>query len=167
MTTLGPREPRVPRRGTLISAGVTLLVCAAAAWAIGLEWPQAFLVGLSLVALFGFRRLPNTNPGEDWPVGAEEADDRGVRRDVTRLSWTLQGYEFRVEWPSIRRLRAVAVHRLARRGLDLDADVDACRDALGPTAYHVVTADARTHVRIEAFTEALTAVENLTERASR
>ncbi len=164
MTSPGLPRPPGLRRGTLISAGIGLLVCAAAGWAIGLEWPQAFLVGLSIVALFGFRRLPHTNPEEDWPVGEQESDDRGVRRDVTRLSWTLQGYESRVERPSIRRLRAVAAHRLAVRGLDLDADVDACRAILGTTAYQVVTADARTHVRIEAFTEALAAVGNLTER---
>ena len=167
MTGPAFHRPAGPSRGTLISAGTGLLVCAAAGWAIGLEWPQAVLVGLSAVALFGFRRLPNTNQEEDWPLRAEEADDRGVRRDVTRLSWTLQGYESRVEQPSIRRLRAVAAHRLAGRGLDLETDIDACRAALGPTAYQTVTADARTHVRIEAFTDALTAVENLTERKPR
>jgi hypothetical protein len=145
----------------------SLLVASISAWAIGLEWPEALLIGLTAAALLGLRRLPSTNSDEEWPPRADNAGDRGVRRDVTRLSWTLQGYESRVERPSLRRLRAVAVRRLAAQGLDLEqpADAAACRAILGQQAYEVVTADGQTAVRFDTFTQAVTTVENLVELA--
>ena len=86
-----------------------------------------------------------------------------MRRDVTRLSWTLQGYESRVERPSVRRLRAVAAQRLAARGLDLESPPTSrpAASALGETAYEVVTADSRAQVDFDTFTEAVSAVEHL------
>lgn len=150
-------------RETAALAVVGLIAIAVLAWAVGLEWPQAILVSLGIVALLGLRRLPTTNADEGWPARQDDADDRGVRRDVTRLSWTMQGFQARVERPSLRRLRAVAVERLAVRGLDLEhpEDADACRSALGEVAYAVVNAEPRAQVDFDTFTDAVTAVERL------
>lgn len=156
-------SPIGPTRETIVMAVVGLIAITALAWTIGLEWPEAIVVALSAVVLLGLRRLPVTSADDGWPARADDADDRGVRRDVTRLSWTLQGYEARVERPSLRRLRAVAVERLASSGLDLEnaSDAAACRSALGETAYAVVTADSRAVVDFDTFTEAVTAIERL------
>ncbi len=156
-------NPRGLSRETVVLAVIGLIAIAVLAWAVGLEWPEAILVALSAVAVLGLRRLPVTNADDGWPALPDDADDRGVRRDVTRLSWTLHGYEARVERPSVRRLRAVAARRLAARGLDLEspADAEACRTALGETAYAVVNADSRAQVDFDTFTEAVAAVEQL------
>lgn len=154
----GPVRPR-----DVGTAAIGLLTVSLLAYGIGLDWPEALLIGLTAVALLGLRRLPSTNANEEWPT-RPDAPDRGVRREVTRLSWSLQGYEDRVERPSLRRLRAVAAPRLRARGLDLDRpeDAEACRALLGPEAYAVVTAgDRRIDVGFDAFRRALSVVEKL------
>jgi hypothetical protein len=146
-------------------AGLGVIAGAGLAWVIGLEWLEAFLIASGLVVLVGLRRLPGITPGEDWPYRTDEPHDRGVRRDVTRLSWTLHGHESRVERASIRRLRAVAALRLARRELELGApgDAAACRRVLGDRAYAVLTAGSGTYISLEDFTATVSAVEDLAE----
>lgn len=159
-----PARPGTVRPRDVGTAAIGLLTVSLLAFGIGLDWPEAVLIGLTAVALLGLRRLPSTNADEDWPMRPDAPDDRGVRREVTRLSWSLQGYEDRVERPSLRRLRAVAAPRLRARGLDLDRpeDAEACRALLGPEAYAVVTAgDRRIDVGFDAFRRALSVVEKL------
>ena len=145
----------------LIASGLGALTFVG--WAFGLEWPSALLVALGLVAVLGLRRIPATNHQEDWPPPPEVGFDRGVRREVTRLSWSLHGYESRVERPSLIRLRAVADRRLGLRGLHLDdpADGARCQALLGPLAHRVVTAGPRAHVTFEQFAASLVALEDL------
>ncbi len=166
MTTEHDR-PRPVR--LLLAIGVGLAVATFAGWAFGLEWPSALLIALGLVAVFGLRQVPATNPDESWPAPPEAGSDQGVRREVTRLSWSLQGHESRVERPSLNRLRTVADRRLGALGFSLDdpADAAACRDLLGPLGHRVLTADPRSLITFDEFAGALDMVEKLGERGGR
>lgn len=159
----GRVEPRTMGRRLLPAAVVAVLVTVAG-WAFGLGWGSALAVALATVAVVELRRTPQTDHDEGWPAPPDAASDHGVRREVTRLSWSLQGHESRVERPSLLRLRALADHRLGQRGLHLDdpTDADACRGLLGERAHQVLTAGPRTQVRFEAFSATLAAVEKLT-----
>ena len=79
--------------------------------------------------------------GQDWPDPGDSRSDVGARREVARLSWSMQGYESRVQRQSVRRLHEIAGYRLGERGLDLNDPRDylACQAALGDRAYRVVS----------------------------
>ncbi len=158
------RGPGLSIRGLLLST-VALGAVTALGWLFGLAWPLALLVALGLVAVLGLRRIPATNPQESWPPPPEAGSDRGVRREVTRLSWSLHGYESRVERPSLIRLRAAAERRLAQRGLRLGNPTDeaGCRALLGPLAHRVLSAGPRAHVTFDEFAASLTVLESLGE----
>lgn len=148
---------------TALFVGSALTGVTVIGWLIGLEPTPALLIALGVVAVLGLRRIPTTNRQEHWPPPPEASPDRGVRREVSRLSWSLHGYQSRVERPSLIRLRAVADRRLGRRGLHLDdpADADRCRAILGPLAYRMLTAGPRAHVTFDEFTGSLRALEKL------
>lgn len=156
-----------------LPAAVGLGLMTIAGWAFGLDWALALLVAAGLVTVFGLRRLPTTATDDGWPPAPDAGTDRGVRREVSRLSWSLHGYESRVERPSLLRLRAVAERRLSRRGLSLDdpADDAACRTLLGPGPYRTVTAAAasarRSEVTFDEFAATLDTLERLQEERPR
>lgn len=154
---------------TAVFVGSALVGVTVVGWLVGLEPTPALLIALGVVTVLGLRRLPSTNRQERWPQSPEANPDRGVRREVTRLSWSLHGYESRVERPSLIRLRAVADRRLGRRGLHLDdpADGGRCRAILGPLAFRVLTAGPRAPVTFDEFADSLSALEKLTEQGDR
>ena len=158
---------------TWLPVAVGLVATTILGWAFGLDWALAVLVAAGLVSVFGLRRLPATATDDGWPPPPDAGTDRGVRREVSRLSWSLHGYESRVERPSLLRLRAVAERRLARRGLRLDdpADDAACRELLGPGPYRTVTAAAasarRSEVTFDEFAATLHTLERLKEERPR
>ena len=101
--------PAGPDPRDVVMAVIGLIAISVLAWAIGLEWPEAILVGLSAVALLGLRRLPTTNTDEGWPAagGRRRRPRRTPGRDPTVVD--AAGLRRpRVERPSLRRLRAVA-----------------------------------------------------------
>lgn len=111
MSTAGPRW-----RPTAIGMLVALLVL----WALGLDLLHAVVLAATTLALMALRRSPAVNDGQEWPVEEGTRSDTGARREVSRLSWAMQGYESRVQRNSVARLHQIAAYRLGERGLDLE-----------------------------------------------
>lgn len=147
---------------TLAVSAAGLLGWAALLWIMGLDVVHALALGAALVALIALRRAPAVNAYQDWPDGEDSRSDAGARREVARLSWSMQGYESRVQRQSVRRLHAIAVYRLGETGLDLDDPRDylGCQSALGERAYHVVS-EPDERPLYDDFVAAVAAVEKL------
>lgn len=143
----------------LALVGATALV-----WFMGLDVVHALALGAAVAALIGLRRLPAADTPQDWPNDSAVRSDAGARREVARLSWSIQGYESRVQSLSVRRLHDVAAYRLGERGLDLDdpRDFPACQTALGERAYRVVSEPGEQPWYAD-FVAAVAAVERLTD----
>ncbi|MFC0681815.1 hypothetical protein ACFFGH_28620 [Lysobacter korlensis] len=69
---------------------------------------------------------------------------QGARREIKQLSWTAGGQRNRLDEPVVRRLRLVAVARLAARGIDLDDPRHRPRaeQLLGRSTYRVLASPA-------------------------
>jgi hypothetical protein len=139
-----------------------IIVTGALLWAIGLDVVHALVLGAVVVALIDLRRAPAVNTDQAWPDDSDIRSDTGVRREVARLSWSMQGYESRVQRQSMRRLHEIAVFRLGAQGLDLDDPRDylACRSELGERAYRVVSEPEERPMYAD-FVAAVAAVEKL------
>lgn len=146
----------------LVMAIVGIICWGALLWAMGLDLIHSLILAVAVVALIGLRKTPAINALESWPGDGEVRSDVGARREVARLSWSMQGYESRVQRQSVRRLYDIAVFRLGERGLDLDDPRDylACQSALGERAYRVVSEPDERPLYAD-FVVALSAVEKL------
>ena len=151
-----------PSPGTVVAHLVGVVVTTLALWAVGLDLLHGLVLGAVLVAVFGLRLAPAVNTDQPWPPLGDERSDTGVRREVARLSWSMQGYEARVQRQSVRRLHDLAAFRLGERGLDLDDPRDylACQSALGTVAYRVVSEPEERPLYAD-FLTAVDAVEGL------
>lgn len=131
-------------------------------WIMGLDLLHALALGAVLLALIALRRAPVVNTEQAWPELNDQRTDVGVRREVARLSWSMQGYESRVQRQSVRRLHQIATYRLGQQGLDLDDPRDylACQAALGDRAYAVVSEPDERPLYTD-FVTAVAAVEKL------
>jgi hypothetical protein len=131
-------------------------------WIVGLDVVHALALGAVLVALIGLRRAPTVNTDQAWPDPGDSRSDAGARREVARLSWSMQGYESRVQRQSVRRLHDIAEYRLGERGLDLDDPRDylACLSALGERAYQVISEPDERPLYAD-FVAAVAAVEKI------
>lgn len=131
-------------------------------WVMGLDLAHAFILSAVVVAVVGLHKAPAVNLMESWPGDGEARSDTGARREVARLSWSMQGYESRVQRQSVRRLYDIAVFRLGESGLDLDDPRDylACQAALGERAYRVVSEPDERPLYAD-FVVAVAAVETL------
>ena len=140
---------------SLLGAGLLL-------WILGLDVIHALALGAGLVALITLRRAPAVNAHQGWPDGGDARSDVGARREVARLSWSMQGYESRVQRQSVRRLHEIAVYRLGEGGLDLNDPRDylACQSVLGERAYRVVSEPDERPLYPD-FVAAVAAVEKL------
>lgn len=107
---------------------------------VGFPWWQAATAGLLAAVLIGLRRL-GADEDEWWPVRHREGWADGARRDVARLSWSMQGFDAKVDSRTARRLSELAAGRLAERGLDLTnpADQPAIVALLGYPTHRVVS----------------------------
>jgi hypothetical protein len=141
---------------------VGLLGWALLLWIVGLDIVHALALGAALVALIALRRAPVVNAHEGWPDPGDSRSDVGARRDVARLSWSMQGYESRVQRQSVRRLHEIAAYRLGETGLDLDDPRDflGCQSTLGERAYRVVSEPDERPLYAD-FVAAVAAVEKL------
>ena len=126
---------------SLLGTAVGVVIAVALLWGLGLDLVHALVLAALVVAVIALRKSPAVNSDEDWPGEDDDHSDTGVRREVARLSWAMQGYESRVQRLSIQRLHQIAVYRLGELGLDLDDPRDylACESALGVRAYQVVS----------------------------
>ncbi|GAB3760880.1 hypothetical protein [Microlunatus parietis] len=130
-------------RATVIGVLVVAAILGGGAWLVGLDPLKCLLIAVA-VALFGsFRLFTEFGDNAGWPEPNDRGRDRGARREVARLSWTLQGHASQVDARSGRRLRTLAAETLAEHGLDLtrDEDQERCRALLGDRAYRTLAAD--------------------------
>ena len=126
---------------TLGISAASLLGCGLLLWFVGLDLIHSLALGAAVVSLIALRRAPAVNPHQDWPEVVDSRSDVGARREVARLSWSMQGYESRVQRQSVRRLHDIAAYRLGERGLDLDDPRDylACQSTVGERTYRVIS----------------------------
>lgn len=112
----------------VLGAGVGLI-----AGVCGMAWRDAALLGLAVMVVVLVSTTPAaTSPEHRWPDTTSEETD-GARRDVTSLTWSLVGMDGRVSEQAVRRLRADATRRLARRGVVLPGGLNATTSATAPT----------------------------------
>ncbi|MFC7622980.1 hypothetical protein [Microlunatus sp. GCM10028923] len=134
---------RAELRTTALGSLVVAAILGGGAWLVGLDPLKCLLIVIA-VALFGsFRLFTEFGDNAGWPEPNDRGRDRGARREVARLSWTLQGHASQVDARSGRRLRTLAAETLAEHGLDLtrDEDQERCRALLGERAYRTLEAD--------------------------
>ena len=142
--------------------GIGILVTGGLLWLLGVDLLHAFVLAAVLASLMGLRRSPAVNLDQSWPDDGDARADTGVRREVARLSWSMQGYESRVQRQSVRRLHDIAAYRLAAQGLDVTDPRDylGCQLALGERAYRVIS-EPDERPQYADFVAAVTAVENI------
>ena len=132
-------------------------------WLVGADLWKSLLAAAATALLISLGGLTDATDDGHWPAEEETGRDRGVRRDVSRLSWSLVRQDGRVQWRPTLRLQTLAERRLLERGLDLVTDADTCRRLLGPGAYAALTATANRPPRFADFVAAVAAVERLGE----
>lgn len=158
-----PLAPDLRRSGPRVALnGLGIVIIGGLLWLLGVDLLHAFVLAAALAALNGLRHSPAVNLDQSWPTDMEMRADVGVRREVARLSWSMQGYEARVQRQSVRRLQAIASYRLGEQGLELDDPRDylACQLALGERAYRVIS-EPDERPQYADFVAAVTAVEKI------
>jgi hypothetical protein len=92
----------------------------------------------------------------------------GTRREVSRLSWMMAGHDNRVGGVPYRRLRAIAVNRLALRGIDVSdpAGDQAARTLLGEMGYRLLIAETNSAPSQRQFADCITLLEELDDHSS-
>ncbi|GAB2514783.1 hypothetical protein [Paramicrobacterium agarici] len=127
------------RVGRVIGVLVLSVAVGAGLWLIGLDAPFAVTFGLlpPVIALLWECRADN-DPLPWEPT--EPTSVTGARHDIVRLAWSLRATDGRVGDAALKRVRAIAAHRLQAHGLDLSdpADAPAIIALIGDHAYGVV-----------------------------
>lgn len=161
--TSSPWPNPLRHRWRAVLSGIGILLTSGLLWLLGLDLLHAFVLAAVLAALVGLRHSPAVNLDQSWPPDDDARADTGVRREVARLSWSMQGYESRVQRHSVRRLHDIAAYRLGEQGLDLADPRDhlGCRLALGERAYRVIS-EPDERPQYADFVAAVSAVEELT-----
>ena len=156
---------RAQRRGAI---GWLLLAAVAVpivVWLGGLDPVQTLLLGALGAGAVALGRFRPAAVDVTWPPPAVLSPDKGTRREVSRLSWSVgRGGDSQVGAVSVRRLQELAGRRLARRGVQLHdpADADRATALLGAGPLLLLTAPrGMSRVSPAAFREAVTAVERL------
>lgn len=107
---------------------------------LGFAVPTAIVVGVAAgaVLVMGTRVATEIEPG--WERERHVRKD-GTRGELQEVAWAMVGRDGRLSERTLRRVREVAAHRLARHGLDLDAPEQAAetRDLVGRRAYATLT----------------------------
>jgi hypothetical protein len=135
--------------GALAWTVILALVLGVGGYLIGLPWPlAALLAGAVGVA------------GAALTIGGTVRDDRlpesqldlrhGARREIKQLSWSIGGSRTRLDEPAVRRLRRLAVARLAAHGVNLDdpRQQPQAEALLGRTAYRVLSVPSAQHASV-------------------
>ena len=102
---------RIHLRPLIIAACVCLVV-----WTLGMRLLDALLVGMVVFVVATVVGALESGAEDPWaPLPDDEAD--GARTEVAALTWSFVGRDGRVSEVAVRRLRADATRRLARRRL--------------------------------------------------
>jgi hypothetical protein len=152
------------RHRVLVTSIVLTVVVGAVSYLVGVGWWQCLLLA-SAAAATGAVYLALTDLEADpaLPPLDDSGRSTGTRRDVSRLSWVMEGHDNRVGAAPYRRLRAIATNRLALMGVDL-ADEDgrtAARALLGPVGYATLVEESLTTPTQRVFVDCVTLLEGL------
>ena len=152
----------ISARGLILSALLPIGVFALLV-VLGVDLVHCVVLSTGALLLGELRRLPDVDGRSGWPEGPDGIDDRGVRREVVRLSWSLPGHRSRVDRRLVERLRAIADSRLAAYALALgrSADAEPIRALLGEDAHTTMTAGPSARPSFAQFERAVSAVESL------
>lgn len=125
------------RRVILVVAAA--LVISGICWYVGMDTAHALTVALVLLAI-GLALI--VAPDAELPPWDSTArgDGDGIRRDVTRLSWSLRMRRGAIPGAGVRRVHDLAGRRLASFGLNIDdaADHPAIERLLGRSVARVL-----------------------------
>ncbi|WP_157487676.1 hypothetical protein [Leifsonia sp. Root112D2] len=126
-------------RQRVILVALAAVIISGICWYIGMDTVHAITVALALLAI-GITVI--AVPDVELPPwdSAAPGDGDGIRRDVTRLSWSLRMRRGVVPSAGLRRVHDVAARRLSGVGLDVDDphDRNAIEALLGRSAYRVL-----------------------------
>jgi hypothetical protein len=157
-------ERRRRRQNVVLTTAAVALVVAVAGYILGVAWLQLLLlltgvttVGVACLALDSVEDDPALPPLDDAGLNT------GTRREVSRLSWVLAGHDNRIGGVPYRRLRAIAVNRLALRGIDVSepAGDEAARELLGELGYKLLINESTSAPTQRQFVDCITLLENL------
>jgi hypothetical protein len=165
-------------RGDALRAAAWAVGGGAGARLVGLAWGDAALVALAVlvVALVG-QALPTgrawraAQARHAWPP-ATDGELAGARREVAALTWTFTGVRGQVSESAIRRLRADAARRLARRGLVVPGGIGpgttatpeelaAARELLGERTWALLTSPGGRLAPLDHLAHAVGVLEGL------
>lgn len=137
---------------------------AAVSWGVGLGPIESGLMAAVAVTLGAAQAVRSRlEPEPAWPPRRLDPQHLGTRREVEQLRWTMTGRRRLIGEPVLRRLRAVAQHRLARHGVDLHdpAQAERVTALVGATAYSVLITDQSNPVDYATFERCVAALERL------
>lgn len=114
------------------------------------------IAGSAVIAALGVR-VPDT--AQPWPPEVTAPVVRSS--EVSRLAWSIRKDTGEVRFVLLRRFLAVVRRRLARLGIDVDADADAHRrDALlGDGVWNALTGPTPRRIDVDRALDALDAVD--------
>lgn len=145
MQTIWRTEQRQHRRRVVLTTVLVALAVSLAAYLLGVGTLQCLLLATAVTSVGAvFLAVDQLDDDPTLPPLLDSGDRSGTRRDVSRLSWVLTGYDNRVGRLPYLRLRAIAANRLAMRGVDLSSAEghEAARQLLGSQGYATLVADA-------------------------
>ena len=121
---------------------------------IGADWPESGGAGASRIGV---------DRSEWGRIRVDRIEDRGVRREVAHLAWSLPGSQSRVDRRLVERLRAIADQRLATKTLDLGRaeDTETLQTVLGARTYRTLTDGLLSRPTLPEFERAVSVVEGL------
>lgn len=145
MHTIWRTEQRQRRRRVVLTTVLVALAVVVAAYLLGVGALQCLLLATAVTTVGAtFLAVDQLDDDPALPPLLDSGDRSGTRRDVSRLSWVLAGYDNRVGRLPYLRIRAIAANRLAWRGIDLATAEghEAARQFLGPQGYATLVDDA-------------------------
>ena len=150
--------------GRIVGSLVAGAALAAGIWLLGVDAWFAAALGclLALVCVAWFVLAGAQTASAKWPQRAIEPR-LGARTDVSWLAWAFHQNKGSVREQGLAAVRALAVRRLARRGLDLldPCDRDDIVALLGEDAYRTITPAGGIMPSLRAVERCLDAVEAL------
>ena len=152
------------RRRVLVWTWLLTPALGGAMWLVGVDVLHALAVA-TVVPLTAAVRLATDGlvKAPSLPPGDQTGRSDGTRREVVRLSWALGGRDHRVGPAAVRRLRALATHRLSLHGVDLTGPTgqEDGRRLLGGGCYEALFVHLDRAVSVGVFQQCVDALEGL------
>jgi hypothetical protein len=147
----------------LVPVIVVAILVGGVVWFFGLGILPAIVVVLAVGAVgIVLRLVAVQSPNREWPPPPPPKTD-GARREAFELSWAMRTRTGVVDDRIVRRVRSIAVNRLALRHLDLDnpAHRQSIERLVGAQVYDLLTAGDGRNVRIASVLATLEVLDTL------